>query len=705
MRKQGVPLVVALAAVGTNAPAQETPGTAEGALDTVEIRARQDPPASGELKNVITQTEVITEQSIKRKQAGNVADALANEPGVNVSNECSMCAIKRVMLNGLRGEHTTVLVDGVPMHSTVSSYYGMDAVTASGIERIEISRGAGASLIAPEAIGGTVNIITKQPERDSMSIDVSGGENGMRRVSAVATAVSDDGATRAMISAQHDEHEQFDIDDNGVNEYPARLNQSVTAKISRDITAQDTLSLRVARFYSAVFGGPTDIYRHEALRSEGDGTGSNPEDLFAKGDVRNRFTGEAWETLEVIDTEREEYTLRWKRLLPGGGDVQITGSLVEHQQDSYYEGFDYANEDQTNFIDMRYSQALGMRHFITAGIDYKSERMRSESVKMDNDGIEGDDFDHRDIGIYLQDIWTPRHNLEIKLATRVDQINTNWTEKTAVGDEIDATMIAPRAHILWDHTDHWSSRIAAGRGYRTPLTFFESEHGLLESGFDVEIDEVETSLSSSYALSFEQESFAATGSVAHTQVENLAFIDDSGNRPVLINSPKEIEVTTFDVTAGVKLTENWRLDGNAAHFAYGDTYQDTFGVAPIEDRIRLEAQYQRGPWQLDGTATWVGSRDLEDYGYGGRYNRYDGSKGTDPKETDAPSFVTFDFKASRQIDDNFSGYVGVLNLLDYTQTDDGVSPLFYEGDGAYDVGHIYGPLRGRVAYAGFQAEF
>ncbi len=699
MRKQGAAILLAVTASSAS--------QAEETLDTIEIQARQDPPEQGELKDVITQTEVVTEERIERKQADNLSEAIANEPGVDVSNECSMCAIKRVRLNGLNGEHTTVLVDGVPMHSTVSSYYGMDAVTAAGIERIEIARGAGPSLIAPEAIGGTVNIITKQPERDSLSVDISGGEHGERRAAVVGTAVSDGGASRAMIAAQSNEQDQVDVDGNGVSENPRRENQSVTAKLAHDVTEQDTVSLRVARFSSTTVGGPTGIDRHEAVRSEGDGSGSDSADLFARGDVRNAYTGEPWETLEVIDTEREEYTVRWKRRLPDtAGDLQITGSWVEHEQDSYYEGFDYANEDRTGFLDLRYSRALGRHHFATAGVDYKNERLRSESAAVAADpDIDGDDFDHRDLGVYLQDIWTPRRGLEIKLAGRVDNITTNWTEKKAEGDEIDKTLIAPRAHVLWDHSEHWSSRFAAGRGYRTPLTFFESEHGILEEGFDVAIDEVETSRSGSYALSYKDEGFATTGSVAHTRVEDLAFIDDSGKRPTLRNADTTVAVTTLDLTAGIELNDHWRLDASAVHFAYGSDYQDTFSVAPVEDRLRLEAHYERGPWQLDGTVTWVGSRDLADYGYDDRYND---AALTDPKETDAPSYATIDLKASRQLGETFTAYVGVDNLLDYTQTDDGVSPLFFEesgGEPAYDVGHIYGPLRGRVTYAGLQAEF
>jgi hypothetical protein len=47
----------------------------------------------------------------------------------------------------------------------------------------------------------------------------------------------------------------------------------------------------------------------------------------------------------------------------------------------------------------------------------------------------------------------------------------------------------------------------------------------------------------------------------------------------------------------------------------------------------------------------------------------------------------------------------VKNLLDYTQAGDEDTPLFYDADGGYDVGYIYGPLRGRQMYAGLQAKF
>ena len=71
-----------------------------------------------------------------------------------------------------------LLIDGIPMYSSVSSAYGLDSVGLYGVERIDITHSAGASLIAPEALAGTVNIVTKRPTRDEAQMRVQGGNFG-----------------------------------------------------------------------------------------------------------------------------------------------------------------------------------------------------------------------------------------------------------------------------------------------------------------------------------------------------------------------------------------------------------------------------------------------------------------------------------------------------------------------------------------------
>ena len=80
-------------------------------IEVVNLRTKLE--QAGRLKDVIQQTEILDALVIEKKNALNLTAAINNEPGVNVSNECSMCGVKRVMLNGMKGEHTTILVDGL----------------------------------------------------------------------------------------------------------------------------------------------------------------------------------------------------------------------------------------------------------------------------------------------------------------------------------------------------------------------------------------------------------------------------------------------------------------------------------------------------------------------------------------------------------------------------------------------------------------
>jgi len=194
------PLYLALATiyplVSPSVAFAEDVAEAENNTEVIEIRSlRQKLDQAGRLKDVIQQTEVLDAITIENKNALSLTAAINNEPGVNVSNECSMCGVKRIMLNGMKGEHTTILVDGLPTHTLISGFYAVDAIATTGVDRIEVARGAGASLIAPEAIGGTVNIITKEAYENTASFDFAKGSHDFTAMKAMATGISDDGKT------------------------------------------------------------------------------------------------------------------------------------------------------------------------------------------------------------------------------------------------------------------------------------------------------------------------------------------------------------------------------------------------------------------------------------------------------------------------------------------------------------------------------
>ena len=675
---------------------------AQEVLEMIQVNSQKETKRTlGSLKDIVEKTEVISKKQIEQEQAVTLIEAIEKSPGVSVTTNCSMCGIKRVMLNGMKGEHSTVLSDGVPFNSTVSSYYGMDALGVSDVESIEIARGSGAALTAPEAIGGTINIISKKASKNGAEFDFALGEQGYKLGSILGEALSDDKKTGLVVSATYSNYDQYDYDNNGVNEAPKLENQSVSIRLTHELTDEDELDFKVRHSDSYVYGGPMRSETNVIADFGASGT-ANPN--FVDGDVRKSYNGDLMGTMESITTTRQEATARWTHT-GNSAKVQTTLAYADARQDSMYEGLDYNNVDKTYFADIKVMQMLGESHILTYGADFKREDMKAESSAFTTWGIEKDDFLYNSYALYVQDSWMMSDKAELKMALRGAKITTDFTGQTAKGDEIDKTLLLPRLHFRYDHTPELISRFSAGQGYRSPLTFFESEHGLIgPDGFGVEVDEIERSNNAMYSLSYDGDFITASASGSYTEVKNLAYIDDSGSRPVLKSSKEKVGITSADAVVGYAFAPEWSISAGYEQYWYDREYKELLYIAAVEKQARAMLNYEGHGYAAMLSATWTASRDLEPYGYGDRYNIWDGANASAPKSTKAPSFTTVDFKISKQISKNFSLYAGVKNLFDYVQTDK-ESPLMYDDAGEYDVGHIWGPLRGRMTYAGINGKF
>lgn len=683
--------------------------TAAEKLDEVKVSGvKAKLEKAGTVKDVIIKTEVVTSKEVEKKQAPTLSDAVENETGIQTATGCSMCGMKRIRINGMKGEHTTVLIDDVPMHSTVSSYYGMDALTTAGIESIEIARGSGASLIAPGAIGGVINIKSMVAKYNKMFLDMAIGNDDYKTLGITGTYVHDEGKTKATVNAQYNKQGQWDADDNGVNESPEIENYSSSVRISQDVTDNDNLDIRLTVQKSEVFGGPVVDEHHRAIQ----GTDA-PDEAFVNNDLTKKFIGNPLSTLEAITTKRAEAIAKYSHVISDKNNFSLTASVANQTQDSIYEGADYYSDDITIYGDFRYNHLLTDSHLLTTGIDTKHEKLEAKSHEFfELAGLDKDNFDMSSFGFYVQDVWTPTDNLEISGALRLDKINVDWTDKKTEEDEIDEFVAVPRLHIKWNHNKMLTSRISAGMGYRAPLTFFESEHGVLEDGFGIEIEDIEKSTSAGYSLSIDNDRLTSTISANYTKVENLAIITDEHNFGfdgfALVNSDETHDIIALDAVIGYQLTKAFSAAVSYEHMMYDDEYKAEQFLAQVEDRAKLMLDYEDdNGWLANLTTTWVGKRDLSEYGYEG-YNRLNNDGSVDlssVKDTDAPAYFTVDAKLSKKLTKHLSLYIGAKNLLDYTQADDDCTPLMYDADGGYDVGYIWGPLRGRQIYGGVKLEF
>ena len=99
---------------------------------------------------------------IQRQQAETVAEALRSVPSLDVVQNGSCGTTTSVFIRGAESDQTLVLIDGVEVNSVTLGAFDFSNLTTENIERIEVLRGGGGTLYGSQAVGGVINIITKQ---------------------------------------------------------------------------------------------------------------------------------------------------------------------------------------------------------------------------------------------------------------------------------------------------------------------------------------------------------------------------------------------------------------------------------------------------------------------------------------------------------------------------------------------------------------
>jgi len=675
-------------------------------LETIEVIESKDfeLPLSRIERESVVKKERLTKERILHKNAVSLSKAIDLEPGVQTTLTCANCGSQRVTLNGMRGENTTILIDGIPAYSSVSSFYGMDAIPMSGVGSIEIMRGAGASLTAPEAIGGVVNIVTERTDQNKFSYLVRGGEN--QSFNQQLLGVYGNTKSGTLIAAQSNQLSFFDEDNNNVAESSSQSQKSALLKHHHRIGDRLQINFRTGVQNLELLGGATQHFRNSSYP-----TSLPDETSFENGDVRKKFTGNLDQISDWIRLKRFDGGGSILYHVDGETNLKASFALAKQEQLSVYShGYDYDNSDMFRFFDLKINRLIGENHLITLGVDHKNEEMHSKSNFLyEVNNFFRDSFNFETLGFYLQDEWFISEKDELNLVLRFDTLKVNWLDQRIIQNELHKSVFAPRIHYKRSHTENLSSRLSFGVGYRAPLTLFESQHGTNEEGFETEINDLERAETFTYTLNFDTEKRSSAISGTLTQLHNMAYGDEDEEPIKFRNAEETMSIGTVNLLHIEKLTPDWSLESTFDWFILPDSYKDKLPIASQETRARFISDYHFGQNEFVTTLNIIGPRNLKPYNYDKNYNVLSEDPITfedvpsSQKNQQAPLFYTIDLFFQRNITRSFKFLAGVTNLLDYTQTKDKESPLSWRihGDHVHlDNRHIWGPVQGRVIYAG-----
>ncbi len=406
--------------------------------------------------------------------ACTLAEGLNFQPGVRVENDCQNCGFTQVRINGLDGHYSQILMNSRPVFSALAGVYGLEHIPANMIERVEVMRGGGSALFGSSAIGGTINIITKDAVVNSASMSHTlssiGASSALdNNTTFNASIVADNSKAGIFFYGQSRTRDGYDHNDDGFTEVGEIKLQTLGARAF--VRPSDITRLTVEYHNTNEFrrgGDQLDIPAHQAMVAE-----QTDHDIHS-----------AEATFDLWSVDRKDH-------------LAIFGAMQSTERDSYYgsEMDPNAYGHTSDLVVMAGSQwthgidkFLFMPAELIAGLEYSFNRLHDVTIGYDHDALQRINI----YSGYLQNEWRD-DRWGFLVGARLDKHSL-----------VDNAIISPRANLRYNATDKLNFRASYSTGFRAPQAYDEDFHVAIVGGervVTVLAEDLKEESSNSFSLS------------------------------------------------------------------------------------------------------------------------------------------------------------------------------------------------------------
>ncbi len=656
-------------------------------LDRVVVSASRSERLKREAPSLVS---VLDAELFEQAGANTLAGGLSFQPGVRVENTCQNCGFPQVRINGLDGRYSQVLVDSHPLFSALTSVYGLEQIPANMIERVEVLRGGGSALYGSSAIGGTINVITKEPTRSmaemSHTITSLGCSDVFDNTTTLnASLVAESGKAAISVFAQHRRSGGYDDNGDGFTEMLATSSEAFGTRSYFRTGAYSRITAQYHHIKDFRRGGDRlDLQPHEALVCEQvDHTidGGSLSFDWSSPDRANRVNAYA----SFQNTARSSYYGAGQDPDAYGRTHDLTAAL----------GAQYVHE---------FERCLFMPSELTLGAEYSHNDLHDQSTGY---GIDTKQRVHI-YGGYFQNEWKTKR-WSILVGGRLDKHNL-----------VGRAIFSPRANLRFNPTEELSLRLSYAGGYRAPQAYDEDLHIAIVGGERVRIrlaDGLKEERSASWSASAEW--YHTFGRVAtnfvlegfRTELTDVFALRDIASDEADGHTIKERYNGSGATVAGLNL-EGRALFAAWCELQAGFTWQRSRYKEPeiwSEDpEVAAEKRMFRTPDTYGYLTLELKPLQRLDIDLTGNYTgrmlvQHMAGSGTERDvAVESPRFFDLNLRASYTVqlykEVQMELYGGVKNLFDSYQRD-------FDLGAERDSGYVYGPLMPRSWFLGVKFRF
>lgn len=628
-------------------------------------------------KAYFSSANVVTVNSAELLKAAccNLSESFETNPAIDVNFSDALTGTKQIQMLGLTSPYLLITQENIPMVRGASQAYGLTFTPGTWVESIQITKGAGSVVNGYESISGQINTELVKPFTDK-ALFVNGyvNRNGRLELNTHINHKLNDKWSTGLYIHGNKRSQKEDRNNDGFLDAPLADQINVMNRWQFQNPETGWVSFMNLRFLSD---------DKQVGQSNFD-----PDN--------DKFTSNVWGS--EIDTRRFDSSLKLGYVFPElpfqSFGFQASYSL--HKQDSYF-GFNrYDIDHESVYSNLIFNSIIGdtrskFKTGITFAYDGYDELVNSQSYGRDD--VSG--------GAFFEYSYENLEKLSLTAGLRVDTHNR-------LGN-----FITPRLHLRYTPWERASLRGSFGRGRRAANIFAENQQ-LFASSRQIQVLDTEGSVYGldpedawNYGFSFLQ-GFNALGRPGNitldfykTDFKNQVVVDWENPRAVYFyNLEGKSVANSFQVELDHEILNNLELRTAYKYYDVNTDYRSGNLQKPLQAQHRFfanlgyvtNAKENGSQWKFDYTLHSLGKQRLPN------------------TDSNPPEFRLGDFsegyslmnaQITKVFTEKFEVYVGGENLTNFRQENPVLSAENPFGAN-FDTSIVYGPIMGRMFYAGFR---
>ncbi|MEI6765555.1 MAG: TonB-dependent receptor [Bacteroidota bacterium] len=643
--------------------------------------------------------QILTTNEFYKAACCNLAESFETNASVDVSYSDAITGARQIQLLGLSGIYSQIQTENIPSVRGLASTFGLNYIPGAWMESIQISKGTSSVINGFESVTGQINVEYKKPATaDKVFINVYGNSN--KRFEANATGawkINDKLSTMLMLSGS-DYRDRIDHNHDNFLDIPKLTSINVFNRWDY-INPGKFVSRFGIKYMQEDRSGGTMDYNHKTFVDD--------TALINKGTEPYGFG---------LKTARAEAF--WKNGLMYKDkpykSLALILSGIYHKQEGYFGLSDYSGTEKNFYANLLYQSIIGnTNHKFTTGLSF----IYDDYIENYNQKLYI--YNYQITGILTDaSLFTINHSvLNYYNWNRTEIIpgaffeyTYNYKEKFSLIAGLRADyhnkyglFFTPRMNLKYKINDNNVIRASAGMGYRTPNVISENLSLLASQRSLVFREDMKQEQAVNFGINYIKE---------FKMFKRKAEVDIDVYRTQFLNQA----IVDLDSTPTVAYFYN--LKGKS----YSNSYQAQFSFEPVKRlsillayrindvKTTINGKLQQRPminnykglvtlsyatrfekWKFDFTAQFNGKSRLPN-------QELMPEKIKRPATT--PEYILLNAQITKKFR-NFDVYIGSENLTNFTQKDP-ITEYFRPYHTHFDTSMVWGPVTGRVIYAGFR---